>query len=182
MAKSKFYKNRKFIICAAVLAALVIGAVVYAQTRTDNSTNVNPPASPVSTTNQTQTSEQQKAENDARKDAIVQQQQALQNAAPSSPGTKKQVSVIISNASSSRISAYVSGVFEDGGTCTATFTQGSQKFTRTSAGFENATTTNCTPINLSSSDFPSKGTWNLSVSYSSANAQGTSETKTVEVP
>jgi hypothetical protein len=108
-----------------------------------------------------------------RKDQIVQQQQN-QSAAPAS-GTKT-VTVVVTEASSSSVKGYVQGVFEEGGTCTATATQGSQTVNKTSTGFQNVSYTQCAPISWSLGT----GTWMVNLSYKSATAAGNSS-KTIEV-
>ncbi len=108
-----------------------------------------------------------------RKDQIVQQQQN-QSTAPAS-GTKS-VTVVITEASSTSLKGYVQGVFEEGGTCTATATQGLQTVSKTSTGFQNVSYTQCAPISWSLGS----GTWMVNLSYKSATATGNSS-KTIEV-
>jgi uncharacterized iron-regulated membrane protein len=107
------------------------------------------------------------------KDQIVQQQQ--NQSSPAASGTKS-VTLVITEASSTGIKGYVQGVFEDGGTCTATATQGSQTVTKTSAGFANVSYTQCAPINWTLGS----GTWTVSLSYKSVSASG-SASRTIEV-
>ena len=89
---------------------------------------------------------------------------------PASSGNKKTVYPVITSASRTEVYAYVSGVLEDGGTCTATATQGSQTKTASAAGFANVSYTSCKPIKIS---LPA-GTWSVVVSYSSAGFEGKS--------
>jgi hypothetical protein len=77
------------------------------------------------------------------------------------------------------INAFVTGVFEDDGTCTATLTQGAQTITRTSVGFKNASYTQCTPINLSAANLGTSP-WSVVVSYSSGTASGSSQAVTLK--
>jgi hypothetical protein len=120
----------------------------------------------------TQEEKQQAADN---KDRIVEEQnnqsQPTQSTSTPTPA-KKQVTVTITNTKGNTVNAYVSGVFEDGGTCTATFTQGSTVETGTSTGFKNVSYTQCAPITY---NLPNDGTWSVVVSYSSAAAEGTSK-------
>lgn len=116
--------------------------------------------------------EAEKQESEARKDQIVEEQKSQSS---TQSGTKT-VTVVITDASSSGVRGYVQGVFEDGGTCTATATQGSQTLTKSSTGFENVSYTQCSPINWSLSG----GTWTVNLSYKSAAASG-SASRTVEV-
>lgn len=124
---------------------------------------------------------EEKKESEDNKDRIIAQQKDSQTQQAPPAGTqsttngKKQVSVVISSVDSNMLSAYVTGVFEEGGTCTATFTQANTVVTRTSSGFENVSYTQCAPI---SPNLPSGGSWSVVVSYSSASAQGTSPAKT----
>ncbi len=123
--------------------------------------NLNPPTA------------QDKAANNALKDQLGQDQSpaaAVQNG-------KKVVTPVITSASADNVSAYVPGVFEDGGTCTMKATLGSQTITKTSTGFENASYTSCPPIDPQLSS----GNWVVTVSYSSNTAQGESQTSPVKV-
>ncbi len=120
------------------------------------------------------TSEEKQAA-DNRKDEIVEEQKQ-QNSSQSSE--IKNVTVVITSATSTDVRGYTSGVFEDGGTCSATATKGSQTFSQTSSGFANVSYTQCTPINWSSP--LSKGSWLVNLSYRSTTAQG-STSQTIEV-
>lgn len=91
---------------------------------------------------------------------------------PTTTTGKKQVTPIITNADVNEVNAYVTGIFEEGGTCTATLTKGSKKVTRSSTGFQNASYTSCAPIDVSGSLEP--GTWTVVVTYTSASSEGKS--------
>jgi hypothetical protein len=126
--------------------------------------NLNPPT------------ETEKAETEAHKDQLVKDEQARNSQTPSS--TKKQVTIVITEASATSVRAYANDVFEDGGVCTATVTKAGSSVTKSSSGFENVSYTQCAPINW---DTPlSKGAWTLVVTYKSAAAEGT-QSKTLEV-
>lgn len=122
------------------------------------------------------TKEEKQAANDA-KQRIVSDQKAA-DSAPTTSGTSglKQVTPVISYASTETVNSSVSGVFEDGGTCTATFTQGATIITRTSTGFENVSDTQCAPI---TPDLPNTNPWSVIIKYTSATSQGSS--KSVEI-
>jgi hypothetical protein len=116
-------------------------------------------------------------ETDQTKENIVKQQ--------TSPGSTSNTGKITVNpnityADKTTINGYVTGVFEEGGTCTATLTQGSQTITRTSIGFGNASYTQCPPISLTDAKL-SAGTWTVILSYDSAKAAGSSQPKTFNV-
>jgi len=120
------------------------------------------------------TSEEKQAA-EQRKDEIVEEQK--QPNSSQSSGIKN-VTVVITSVTSTDVRGYTSGVFEDGGTCSATATKGSQTFAQTSSGFANVSYTQCTPINWSNP--LSKGSWLVNLSYRSTTAQG-STSQTIEV-
>jgi hypothetical protein len=130
-----------------------------------SSVNLNPPTL------------QDKADNQQHKDNIVKDQTSP---TPIISSGKKQASVLISYMDKTTVDAYATGVFEDGGTCTATLTQGSQTVTRTSTGFQNASYTQCAPISLADANLGG-GAWTVIVSYSSATAAGKSGSSTLKL-
>lgn len=77
--------------------------------------------------------------------------------------------------------ALINGVYEDGGTCIFTAKQAAQTVTKTSSAVKNPTTTDCIPFSIPTSDFPSKGSWVVTISYKSLRGQGTSAPQTVQV-
>ena len=82
-------------------------------------------------------------------------------------------SVVITEASANIVRAYVAGVFEDGGICTATAVQGSQTITRQSTGFKNVSYTQCPPLEWSLS----AGSWTVTVNYKSPRAEVSKSTE-----
>ncbi|HSH56293.1 MAG TPA: hypothetical protein VK983_05750 [Candidatus Limnocylindrales bacterium] len=105
--------------------------------------------------------------------------------APVDENGKKQAQVSISSASqnneSVRIAAFVSNVFEEGGTCSLTISKGTSTINRTSEGFQNASYTQCTPFTISRSEFATTGSWTATVHYSSTTSAGKSTPTPVEV-
>lgn len=84
----------------------------------------------------------------------------------------------LANPSPQGVRAYVSGVFEDTGTCTATATQGTTTVSKSSAGFENVSYTQCAPIDW---DSPlGKGKWTITLSYKSVSTTS-SQSVAIEV-
>ena len=136
---------------------------------------------PTETINYSPASPVEKKESEDNKDRIVDEQNQAQNTPSSAAGTKKSVTPTIVSADSHNVSAYVTGIFEEGGTCTATFTKDSTKNSQTSSGFQNVSYTQCAPISLADG-LLSSGTWSLVVSYSSSTAEGASASKQVVVP
>lgn len=160
---------------------VVVGGVGLAAALHNKHSNPKTPT-PVVTTPSTEkvdmspatATDQQQA--DQHKDDLVKQQQPTQ----SSPSTGTVTPVIIS-ASQNGVRGFVPGIYESGGTCTATFTQGSQQVVKQSSAVKGATTTDCTPITLARADFPSAGTWTLVLSYSSTASHGSSASQTITV-
>ncbi|HLG91154.1 MAG TPA: hypothetical protein VI336_03305 [Candidatus Saccharimonadales bacterium] len=163
--------KRPLLTLGVVLALLIGGGLAYAQLKdnqpanqpagasdnqSDGYINLNPPT------------EQDKQDAEANKKSLAEDRPSP---APSSNG-KKEVTPIITSVSSSEVKAYVPGIFEDGGKCTATATRGSQTETASSNGFADVSKTSCAPLkNLS---IPGAG-WSVVVSYSSSTSQGKSE-------
>lgn len=116
---------------------------------------------------------EEKNQNDTYKDAIVNDGKPPTNTGTGTTG-KKSSAVFITSASASGVNAYVTGVFEDGGTCTATATQGSQVITKTSTGFQNVSYTQCAPISWDTA--LTSGTWNVTVSYTSSTTSSSQST------
>jgi len=171
MIKHRIIGKRKLLAAAVVLFVVLIGGTYLVRYYNK------PRAIPTTPTggNLTPATAQEKQESEQNKDRIVKEQSNNQQTTQDQTNKKKQVNVVITNANASAVNSYVSGVFEEGGTCTATFTQGNMSVTRTSAGFGNVSYTQCTPI---TPNLPNGGTWTVSVSYSSATAEGTSQTQT----
>lgn len=88
---------------------------------------------------------------------------------------KTKVTPIITSASQNELRSFISGIVEDGGTCIATFRQGSASFTKQSEGFGNVNTTICGVIQLDRSDFAASGEWTVTLEYTSNNSAGISE-------
>jgi hypothetical protein len=79
------------------------------------------------------------------------------------------------------IGASVGGVFEDGGTCTATFSKDNSSFSKSVAAIKNVKDMSCPMISASRSEFGSIGLWSVIVSYKSPTYSGVSTVRTVEV-
>lgn len=176
--KSKKHTTKKKVLVSALLVFLLVGGGLGAY-KFMHRNDV-----PVTTTerqptvNYSEATAAEKKEADANKERIVKE---TEEPAPSgTPSQKKAVIPTITQANPNNISSYVSGIFEEGGTCTATFTKGSTTLTKTSSGFQNVSYTQCAPINIESG-FLSPGSWSVKVSYSSDTAQGTSAPSTIGV-
>ena len=167
------------IIAGIIVSGVLIagGSALYINRRNNK---VDPPANtPKETINFAPTSPVEQKETDDHKDELVKDQPATTPPAGTSNG-KKAVTPTITNADSQSINSYVMGIFEEDGTCTATFTRNGTTRTKTSAGFGNVSYTQCAPMDLESG-FLSAGTWQVVVSYSSAKAEGASAAKEIVI-
>lgn len=169
--KKPFYKNKPWLLIVIVVLLLGGGALAFRQFSNDrntdqdttqtsdnseNSVNISPPT------------EEEKKETAENKDSLVQDHP---RPAPTNPADgKKQVTPIITSANGTDVRAYVTGIFEDGGTCTATATKTGQTKTASSTGFADFNKTTCAPIKLALSG----SGWTVTVNYNSATASGTS--------
>ena len=117
---------------------------------------------------------------DANKEKI-----ANQNSGAADNGGAKKVTPVITYAgqynNTVEVGGYINGVFEDGGSCTATFSNGSKSFNKTVVGIRGSNNTNCPALTASTEEFSPKGTWEVTLTYSSSAANGVSVMKQVEV-
>ena len=167
----KRFSRRSLLIAGAALVVLLSGGVVYAQFLKDDDPPVTTDGTdsvPVSEVNYGPPTETEKQETEAHKKSM-----AEDNPAPpqTTPSGKKLVTPYTSSVDNDVVRAYVSGVIEDGGTCTATASKDSQVKSGTSIGFADAANTICPPITL---DLAGLG-WNVQVSYSSSTSEGKSQ-------
>lgn len=175
--KNKSSTNKKvlygFLIVVAL--ALVAGSIYVFKDRSNKKS--------VDTTEQTinyePATKEEKKESENAKDKIIEQKNTQSNSSSSSTNQKTPVKPTITNTTGS-INAYVTGIFEEGGTCTAIFSKDTTTLTKSSTGFQNVSYTQCAPINLDTG-FLSPGKWAVIVKYSSDKSEGSSEPQTIEV-
>lgn len=124
--------------------------------------------------------ESDKAEADQNKERLSQTKEEDESEIPSSnEPQKKSVKPTITEATRNSVKGYITSIFEEGGTCTATFTKNGQSLTKTSSGFQNASYTQCAPIEMAD-DFLSPGKWEVKLSYSSTASSGESDVHNIE--
>jgi len=164
--------SRKKLIIIVVVFALAVGSIYYFFIR-DNQT------------------QQQKEDSVAgqldRENSLNQKTGNKKSDTSSDPdetpsGSLGQVTPVLTSVDSNdpvRAVGYVQGVFEDGGSCTYNFTNGSKTITRRSTGFKDATTTTCPPVEISTAEFNPKGSWNVTLQYKSSTSTGTSQEQKV---
>lgn len=178
-------KSQKIaLISAAVVVA--ISGVGYAVYRArDNKTAQN---TDNSTINQAPATEEEKQQAEDNKDRIAADIDKNKSENQSQNGTqaptKSNGAVTITYAGQYgdqvEIGAFMSNVFEDGGTCKATLTNGGTTITKETKGFKDVSSTTCTPFIIPGNEL-SAGSWKIKVQYSSNTVTGESGEKTIEV-
>ena len=165
---------KKTIIISLLFVALIsgIGAFAYvnyinkdAKTETPiGGVNYDPPTK----------AEKQETEEFKKKQ---QEESSIDNTSPKNVSSN----VVITYISSSEARGYVTGVVEDGGTCTATLTKGSQKVATSSTAIADVNKSTCGLLTLNSSQL-SQGDWQVVLSYKSASIDASSPPQTLKVP
>ena len=166
----KIRRNKKRLVIVVTLMAIggltTVLYLKYHRTSTavptiqTNTTTFTPPASidqnkPQETTTDSKTSTNQPVNTSKNK------------------SSKIVVAPTILSADKNGLNGFVSGIFEDGGICTAVFTRASQDITVSTTAFSNASYTSCAPIKLSS-PINISGNWSVVLKYSSTTADGSS--------
>lgn len=172
--KSLTHFSRKKWLLLAVLVALLAGGFYYQHNHKNNSSAAAKNPGKKTYVNLSPPTSSDKNAVDANKQNIANQQSSQSSGGR---GGAAVVTPVITSTSPTNVRAYIQGVVEDGGTCTATFSQGSVSHSASSTGVANVSTTACPAISVSG---VSGGTWTLVYSYRSSSSSG-SVTKTVSL-
>lgn len=176
--------HKKYYLALVLLAALLVAGGVLAYSRMRN--GVNDDNSQKTVNLDPPTEEERQAADDQKQQSEEQVKKEQQEPT----GGDNEVTPVITSAGQFddpqygnriEVRTFINGVYESGGTCTATFTQGSHKIERQVEAIQGATTTTCDVVAIPRSEFPSAGTWNLVVRYTSPTSSGSSEVTPVEV-
>jgi hypothetical protein len=178
--RNSIWRNNLLILSLVLVLLLAIAGYALAH-RTSGKTNANETTGPSisSNINYGPPTSQDKQDVQNHKNGLP--SGGAQNSPPTDSSGKKNVTPIVTEADQSQVTAFVPGIFEEGGSCVATFTKDSAVLTKTVQGFANATYTSCAPFNFSGSFFPTNGQWSVTVAYKSTSAEGTSSRYTFEV-
>lgn len=176
----KSNKRKILLIITGVLfiTAIVAGSAFFLKSKSDNATVSTPSTSKEAPVNYSPPTPED-----------IQQSQDKKDDLSSKPGTDGDGDVSTPNPSSSlnatltrfertsglevEAAGNIAGIYEDGGTCTYTFTSGSNSVKATSVGVLNASNTICPPA---TTKLPSVGAWTASLSYVSKNKTQSSNT------
>ncbi len=179
-------KNPSKKVLLIALVVLVIGGVAaYLLLKNDSKDSQQTTQNPNSQEkiNLEPATEEDKQRADQNKQAIVDRDNQLKNQPPATG--KKTIKPIISYAGQygpqAEVGAYVLGVFEDGGTCTAAFTKDGKSFSKSVTAVKNVSSNDCPVMAAKNEEFSPKGSWSVVVSYSSASAEGASDAQNIEI-
>jgi cytoskeletal protein RodZ len=180
----KIKKPSKKVVIASVIALILLGGgfFYWFQVRPNDIENIGTEEAPINLAPPTEEDAQRVEDNKQR---IADQQKDNASSAPAAgSGSKQTVKPNITYAQqygqSVEVGAEVS-VFEDGGTCTATFTSGANTVTKSVQAVKNVNRVNCPAMVADASEFNPKGNWSVTVTYNSNSSSGTSNPLTVVV-
>jgi len=170
-------QNPKKIKILFLVSALLIAGVVLLYIYLQKKPGSNNEIKPVNTINYNPPTKEEIKETEEFKNN---QSSAKEPINPSS-----QVTPIISYAgqfdSLVELSGFIPSKIEDGGTCTAIFSNDKAVVTKTSSATKDATTTRCNLISFPATELTPKGSWNVVLQYKSTTSQGSSSSINFEV-
>lgn len=176
-------KNKKIVTIISIISIAIIGGIFYYWS------SIHTPKSSAGQTaistdskkiDLSPATEEDKTRADQNKEEIVNKHN--QTSEPASG--KRTVTPVITYAGTYGSSFQVGGfvdAFEEGGTCTATLTKGLTKVTKSLTAVRGANSVNCPEIDFPLSSLPDKGTYTLTLTYSSDTASGTSASQNVAI-
>lgn len=174
MAKKIHFTKKLVAIIVALLVVIAVGGYFFYDRVLNREENTTP-------TEQAQQypgpSPEEKKEAEDNKEALLKRNE--ERLKPDTSTGVRAVTPVITTSSQNgdqvTITAYVPGIFENGGSCTMKATRGDKTVTKTSEAFANATTTDCAPFFMNKSEFSPVGEWDITITYKSSKAEGTSQ-------
>ena len=181
--KKAQFISLKMLAILVVIVALVVAFVLLRSPKAANKVAAsNQSAGPKINLDGPTVQEKQSGNN--TKDVVIEQEKARNSTPTSDAAGKKTVTPLITYADQHgdqiEVGAYVTGVFEDGGTCTLTLNKGSTKQTVSVTAVKDVSSVDC-PVMVIKRSSLEAGTWQTSVTYDSTTSQGTSTPGAVEV-
>lgn len=173
-------KNKKIISIVLVFALIIVLVLFISNNKNEASKPTNQPTSSADgDINFSAPSEEDNKNTEARKQEIIEKSQNP-SANPSGANVQPIITYSEKYGNDVETAAYVQGVSEEGGTCTATYSKNGQSKEAKVTAFANSGATNCPPMIISASSLGS-GTWQVKVTYKSATRSGVSEVRSIEV-
>lgn len=179
--KSKLPTKKTVVALLILIIAGALGWLYFTNSQTDSTTNTK--ASSSSSKGNISLDPPTPQEQEA---GDTQKERNIKRDADLSDGSQKRSpNIVVVDASqyddTVEVRAYISNIYEDGGTCEVTFTKGQARITRSTEAYKDATTTQCKPINIPRGEFKSAGQWQVTVSYSSPTASGSGAQQTITI-
>lgn len=176
-----FLKNKKLVIIGVILSvALVISGYLLFVKKDNEATNTssNGTQQTGDYINYDPPTDEEKAAGDSAKAKLEEQ------ASSQSSNTNGTATVIITDANQYgdvvEVRSFISNHYEDG-TCTITFTQNQKTISKETPAYKDISTTICTNPLFQRSEFSSAGQWQVTVTYKSAGATGSSAPQAVTI-
>lgn len=169
------------VVIILLLAGIAAGAWWSWDQRKDNASKDSRPTSQRGEDNidYSPATEEEKKENEQHKDELI-----IDEGEPTTPPSGN-VTPVISDAgkygTDIEVSAFVPSIIEEGGTCTMKAVLDNHTVTKQTTSLRNAQNTSCPAFIVPRSEFPAAGTWTITVSYSSATYNGTSEARKLAI-
>ncbi len=144
------------------MVILIVVSTWWFFIRSDSSNNTPQPDIGEEAINYNPPTESEKNEAETRKDEIVKEQSQSNNTSNTNTTTPITITAAALNGKNVEVRGFVSGVVQEGGTCTYTFT-GNGTITKTSSGVADVSTTNC-GISVPRTTLPGTG-WKVVINY-----------------
>ncbi len=180
----KLPKIKLVIIVLAILIASTV-AFLYISKNQNNSSDQVPSTGQTEPIDLNPSTKEDAKRAEANKEKNLAREEAINNQSAQSPNTKKSVKPTITYSglygSVVEVGGYVSDVFEDGGTCTATFTQGDTSFSKSVTAIKNINSVDCPVMSAKKDEFSQSNKWLVTVTYDSLTAFGKSDANEIEI-
>lgn len=180
-SSKQVWSRRKIIIGLIIISLVALAATgFYYNNGNKTSDHVKRDVSLDKDINYDPPTEEEIKSSDAQKDENLKQEEAARN----QPSDIKPNIVVVDASQYDKVvevRAYVSNILEDGGKCTAVFTRNGTTVSKASNAFRDATTTQCRPIEIPRSEFPTAGEWQVVMKYKSATTSGESAKRFVKL-
>ncbi|HUC89529.1 MAG TPA: hypothetical protein VMR45_01900 [Patescibacteria group bacterium] len=179
--KNKKVLNKKILILSIAILLCTVAIIALVWLKHNSSTkkittadtkyvNLNPP-----------TAEEQQSGNDKKKEIVENKDQnQVQNDTPAPGAAEVQITYAGIYQDKLEVGAYVSNVFEDGGTCKLIVKNNGTELTNTVTAVKDVKTTACPVMTLDKSQLTS-GTWSATVTYTSLTHSGTSSAREIKI-